>query len=115
MRKSIGKNILYQCTCTVVLQVVNYSCLHNTKIKVPYSGIHTWIDLKTVITLVGIFKQAVHWIEHFVRKEKEPLSERKKITTPTVEFTTKTGYPLQFSIPITPLCKQSKAYLATPP
>lgn len=78
MRKSIAKNILYQCTCKAVLQVVNYSCLQNTKIKVPYSGIHTWIDLKTVITLVGIFKQAVHWIEHFVRKEKEPLSDRKK-------------------------------------
>lgn len=78
MRKSIAKNILYQCTCTAVLQVVTYSCLQNPKIKVPYSGIHTWIDLKTVITLVGIFKQAVHWIEHFVRKEKEPLSDRKK-------------------------------------
>lgn len=48
------------------------------KSKFLISGIHTWIDLKTVITLVGIFKQAVHWIEHFVRKEKEPLSDRKK-------------------------------------
>lgn len=69
----------YSLSTAAVLQVViNYSCLHKTKIKVPYSGIHTWIDLKTVITLVGIFKQAVHWIEHFVRKEKEPLSDRKK-------------------------------------
>ena len=36
--------------------------------------IATWIDLKAVVTLVGIFKQAVHWVEHLMRKQKEPLS-----------------------------------------
>ena len=47
---------------------------------------HTWIYLKAVVTLVGIFKQAVHWVEHFMRKKKEPLSVEEVSTI--INFTT---------------------------
>jgi hypothetical protein len=35
--------------------------------------IRGWVDLQAVIVLIGIFKKAVHWIEHFMRQQKEPL------------------------------------------
>jgi hypothetical protein len=35
--------------------------------------IRGWVYLQAVIVLVCIFKKAVHWIEHFMGQEKEPL------------------------------------------
>ena len=41
--------------------------------------------MKAVVTLVGIFKQAIHWVEYFMRKKKEPFSVEEKVTTQTVK------------------------------
>jgi len=47
---------------------------------------HTWINLKTVVTLVGVFKQAIHRVEYFMGKEKEPFSVDDKATTITINL-----------------------------
>lgn len=31
------------------------------------------VDLQTVVVLAGIFEQAVHGVEHFVREQEEPF------------------------------------------
>lgn len=34
------------------------------------------VDLQTVVVLSGILKQAVHWVQHFMRQQEEPFSTR---------------------------------------
>lgn len=44
-------------------------------------GIHVagWVDLKAVVVFVGIFEETVHWIEHFVRQQKEPFTRNATV------------------------------------
>ena len=35
-----------------------------------------WIDLETIVVLVGIFKQTVHRIQHLMRQKEKPFSEK---------------------------------------
>jgi hypothetical protein len=37
-----------------------------------------WVNLQAVVVLIGVFKKAVHWIEHFMRQEKKPLSRTQQ-------------------------------------
>lgn len=39
-------------------------------------GIHVagWVDLKAIVIFIGIFEETVHWIEHFMRQQKEPFT-----------------------------------------
>lgn len=42
-------------------------------IRVDFRG---WVDLERVIVFVGVFKQAVHRVEHLVGELEEPLSAK---------------------------------------
>lgn len=38
------------------------------------------IDLKTVVLLAGVLEQAVHWVQHVMGKQEEPLPKENTHT-----------------------------------
>jgi len=39
-----------------------------------------WIDLQTVVPIVGILEEAVHWVQDFVRNIEEPVTTKNTIS-----------------------------------